>query len=83
MFVFTLMDIIYLRNLIGLSLHLQRVSGWSDTESGINKRKYLLFMAECHQICTRGAEGCKSNFIIVEIIGLHLCLRISSSFRCR
>jgi len=50
MFAFTLMDIIYLVNLIGISFHPQRARGWSDTESGINKRKYLLFMADCHQI---------------------------------
>jgi len=52
MFALTLMDIIYLRNLIGISLHPQRVRGWSNMESGINKRKYLLFMADCHQIWT-------------------------------
>jgi len=50
MFAFTLMDIIYLRNVIGISFHTQRVRGWSNTESDLNKRKYLLFMADCHQI---------------------------------
>jgi hypothetical protein len=50
MVAFTLMEIIYLCNLIGLSLHCQHVWELSCSESGVNKRKYVLFMVDCQQI---------------------------------